>query len=304
MNKKLVYTGLVFFALGIIATTAYTQFTKEEIDEDIAPIEIDMTEVGVDANYKTGIYSWSPQVYKTGSLYEFYGVLEYLGIDKIYQYVENADMSSLEFSEYLKLFNQKGKEVYYLTGSAEWGVEEDAVSLINEINIVANYNDLNEHKFTGILFDVEPYILDGWLDNQYEIMQSYTENMEIAYEYAKEHNLKIILAIPFWLEDISEKHLETLIADCSDEVSVMNYNRANEFEQMQTEIELAKKHNKPIECIFEYQQVGQYGLEDINTYANLGIKESLVSFADIYNTANYADLGLCYHYYNSIYDLI
>ena len=51
--------------------------------------------------------------------------------------------------------------------------------------------------------------------------------------------------------------LEQIVKEGCDGIAVMNYNRADEYGQMETEVELAEKYGKKVICIYELHGTGK-----------------------------------------------
>ncbi len=84
----------------------------------------------------------------------------------------------------------------------------------------------------------------------------------------------------------------------------MNYNRENEYAQMEDEVELAREYQKRIICIYELQQPGKHGLTDINTYYHAGLKVLQASRETLEQQFAYGRLSFSYHYYDPLLELL
>ncbi len=308
-------SGILFIVFNDIFVQSPLDTTEDENtshivtqdhDEAFQPLTSENNVIGTDAQYETSMFSWSREVFLNNQSFTFLGVMEYLGIDRIYQSMIPQDLQTDEFKQFMKILNQQDMEVYYLCGDRSWGVEPNATTLLNEISIADTYNKSveEEYRFKGVHIDVEPFLTDEWDEDEYATMDQFVENMKAAYDYAKECGFEVVISLPYWFDNNHIEDLEYLIAECSDVVSIMNYNKTDETEQMKNETELAQKHGKEIECIYEYQAVGVYELKEIETYANDGLQASLDSFANVYNNFQDEELDFSYHYYNSVYDML
>ena len=126
---------------------------------------------------ETSLFSWEEEYILPEMEEEVEKVMERLGCNVVYQQIP-SDAQEAEVLDYLKRRGEKGQLVYYLAGASEWGLQENAVSMLEAVKNTAEWNrKAGEGKgFTGIVWDVEPYLLDGWEDNREEYMQQYVEN--------------------------------------------------------------------------------------------------------------------------------
>ena len=147
----------------------------------------------------------------------------------------------------LKRRKEKGQRVYYLAGASDWGVEENGASMLEAVRITAEWNKKSgtEGGFAGIVFDVEPYLLEEWDDNQESCMEQYAANCIQAYQSAREEKLAVIICIPNFYDRIGlSALLEKIIEEGCDGIAVMNYNKKNEAGQIEEELRLAEKYGK------------------------------------------------------------
>lgn len=250
------------------------------------------------AGQKIGLFSWGDSVFAEEEWNSLQEVLETLEITELYQEVSEPEAPATEML--LSKLKEKRIAVYYLTGQAEWGLEGKEEAVFQEIDRVVAYNKEHAAGFAGIVFDIEPYLTDAWEEDRDKVMQSYVTVMESAYLRAHAHGVKLILCIPGWYSRDYPKELEVLIRDCSDEISVMNYNRADEFGSIQEEVNLSKEYEKELACIFEFQRVGAHSLTENETYGADGLNEGKASFDALYQQFGYDGLKFAYHYYDAI----
>lgn len=170
--------------------------------------------------------------------------IEFLYQDFSKEYLETADDSFIED------MNERGIKVYHLNGDPSWGADNGYKRIAKEIDLVANFNEKNDHKLEGIVLDIEPYASETEEKFDRSAFKTYVEQIEKSYEYCKDKDLEFFLAIPYWFDSISKSMLEKLIKN-SDGVSVMNYHIDDTIKDITTEIELAKKYGKKIDTIYE-----------------------------------------------------
>lgn len=256
--------------------------------------------------YVKGIFSWEDEVYSPAHSKTFYETLERLQIKEVYQHISNENLYAEETQSFVSEMNQRGIALYYLTGDKEWALEKRGKSMVEQVDKIAQYNKTfkNSGTFKGIIFDVEPYLTEEWDQNADAVMKRYIKNLKLAYKEASEHGLYMIVCIPFWFDKNYEKELIQIIAESSDEVAVMNYGRTNEIRNIQKEIEIARKHKKPINCIFEFQKPGEHQLDEVQTYYHLGVEQAISNFEKLYELYNYNNLKFSYHYYKPITEIL
>lgn len=241
-----------------------------------------------------GLFSWDVLQNET-DVNQILKLMDKLHITRIYhEFKDDYESFNLDL---LTKVNSKNKEVFSLFGKPNWGLDANATDIKNEIDKVIA-------PIKGIVIDVEPYLLPTWNKNTEEILYTYSESMQEAYRYAKDKNLYVILCIPNWYDEIDSKIVEDLIAHACDEISVMNYNKSIEIEAIRNEVIFAEKYNKPIECIFEFQDVGTHNLKEDQTYANDGIAIAIKNFNKLYQTYDYQKLYFAYHYAQPLMKMI
>ena len=134
--------------------------------------------------------------------------------------------------------------------------------------------EAEEKRADGVLFDIE---------GDYETLAS---DLSIL-----ESDLPIYVCMPFWLdEDVQEKIIQEV-----DGVVVMNYSKGNERLNIQKTIEMAEKCGKVILTAYELQPVGEYGLEEYNTYNTDGLDAVEKNYEEQFGGT---DVGIAFHNLN------
>ena len=95
----------------------------------------------------TALYSWDNIYYTDAYKTETYQLLEQLGVTRVYQSIHN--LTSNESIQTLKELNQKGFDVYYLTGDPSWYNNPSAIK--TRIDSIKTYND----NYTEYFLDKE-----------------------------------------------------------------------------------------------------------------------------------------------------
>ena len=157
-----------------------------------------------------------------------------------------------------------GYNIYLLAGDPSWGVDD--MQKVVEI--------AEEKRADGVLFDIE---------GNYVTLAS---NLSLL-----ESNLPIYVCMPFWLEE----ELQEQIIKEVDGVVVMNYSKGNERLNIQKTIEMAEKCGKVILTAYELQPVGEYGLEEYNTYHDDGLDAVEKNYEEQFGGT---DVGIAFHNLN------
>ena len=269
---------------------------KQKKESEIAPVQ----------QIENSIFSWDGEYILPEYADEIADVMELLHCGTIYQHI-SGDSSKEEVAAFLKRQSRMGNEVWYLAGDPSWAIEEDAQSMIKAVQKTAEWNeeagDLG--GFQGIVWDVEPYLLDEWDEYADGCMKQYIKNSKKAYELAQEKGLKILACIPYHYDDHGfQKELEQLIATGCDGIAVMNYNKTDEADHIQTEVRLAKKHDKEVIHITELQEPGKHGLKENNTYYNDGFEAVTESWNRLREHFGYRKLTFSLHHLRTAMELM
>ena len=151
--------------------------------------------------------------------------------------------------------------IYVLAGDPSWRAD-DMQKVVDEAE---------EKRADGILFDIE---------NDYTLLASDLSLLD--------SHLPIYVCIPFWLdEDVQDGIIKE-----SDGIVVMNYSKGNERQNIRKTIEMADEYGKTILTAYELQPVGEYGLEDYNTYNEDGLQAVEENYKEQFSGT---DVGIAYH---------
>ncbi|SFH21923.1 hypothetical protein SAMN05216405_1933 [Lachnospiraceae bacterium NLAE-zl-G231] len=247
---------------------------------------------------ETSIFSWEEEYILPEMEDDVEKAMEKLNCKAVYQQI-SPEAEEAQVLDYLKRRKEKGQRVYYLAGASDWGVEEDGASMLEAVRITAEWNKKSgtEGGFAGIVFDVEPYLLEEWDDNQENCMEQYAANCIQAYQSAREEKLAVIICIPNFYDRIGlSALLEKIIEEGCDGIAVMNYNKKNEAGQIEEELRLAEKYGKGILNITEMQMQGYHGLIEENTYYDDGFEAVADSWEKLKAKYPYKRLGFSWHY--------
>lgn len=228
------------------------------------------------------LYSWNMETLTDDNLIK---TIKKFGIKTLYQDF-NSNYLNGDDNEFIKKMNDINVDVYHLTGDPSWAYNSERLK--KEIDKVLTYNQKNEFKIKGIVFDIEPYSKD----KENFDFKEFVNTMKIAYEYAHNNDLYMINAIPVWFENYSSQLLEDLIHYGSDEVSLMNYSIKNTIPNIKNEIAFAKKYNKNINTIYE---INLGNSDYFESYEAID-----ADFKKIKKEYNYDKLRKAYHYYEKM----
>lgn len=264
----------------------------------------------VENKSKYSIFSWEDEVVYKKERKVLLEVLEEMNIHTVYQSFSEELINSSETKSFLSKMYKEDIDIYYLTGDPQWAKEEDAFSLKQEIEKVALINEkMKENRgFKGIVVDVEPYLMEEWKEGSKEerakLNKKFVDGLTEAYQWAKDKDIKFLVCIPHFYEKYSLEEMERLISKACDGITVMNYDRSDEYTQIENEVTLAKKYDKEIVCIYELQKPGYHDLEDIHTYYNAGLDELKNSWKNLEESFKYPKLSFSYHYYNPLKEIL
>lgn len=239
--------------------------------------------------YDRILYSWHLSTIQSDKE-KFLNVLKDYDINVIYQSFDNSFLE-LKDDSFIKDMNSKNIKVYYLGGDPSWGKINGFEKIKNKVDGVIEFNKMATNKISGIVLDIEPYVSEKEEILQVEDFKIYVEEIKRTYEYTKENNLELILAIPYWFDIIDESLLEELIINC-DGISIMNYNIKNTSKNIKEEISLSKKYNKKIDTIYEvdYEDEGYF-----KSSASI-----LRDYKRIKKNNDIETLGISYHHFDSM----
>lgn len=136
-----------------------------------------------------------------------------------------------EYKKFNSLASSSKMKVHALSGKPEWALREHRHEGDAFLLWVKAYNDGAQPKerFSGIQYDVEPYLLKNWEKDKVSIVEQWMEGMRVWVEYGQLANLEIGAAVPFWLDGIKYTGLEgdaplsEWAADKFDYLAIMAY---------------------------------------------------------------------------------
>lgn len=141
----------------------------------------------------------------------------------------SGDVKEESYRHFVRLASSEGLEVHALNGQPEWALQKYQQEAKDFLEWVKEYNRkaAPEEKFTGVQFDVEPYLLDNWETRKASIVEQWVENIRVWVEAGKGSDFEIGAAVPFWLNDInypgSKARLNQWMLEKFDYVAIMSY---------------------------------------------------------------------------------
>lgn len=110
------------------------------------------------------------------------------------------------WARYIKTAAEHGIRVEALVGDKNWAFSSDRYLLNLAVNSVIAFNDENlDSKITGIQFDIEPFSLDRFAEDDVSVSREYLTTISEVLEHTKtvvsdQENFTIGFAVPYWLE--------------------------------------------------------------------------------------------------------
>ena len=252
------------------------------------------------------LFSWKDSEVLEGRI-ELFEVMKKLKLNAVYQSFSKK-LSKEDILKFLDEASNKNIDVYLLDGAPEWAVENKAESMCYSIDEVIEINkDISKDKhIKGILFDVEPYLLEEWdKGNSEKIMKDFVKNMEIAYKKAHDSGIEVIVCIPYFYDNFElSSYVETLISSSCDKVAIMNYYKGKEYEHIQMEADIIQKYEKSLINIYELQPPGKHGLIDKNTYYDEGIESVEENFKELKKSFRGQDISIAFHEYQALREVM
>jgi len=254
-----------------------------------------------------GLFSWknSEVLEGRGELFE---TMKELELNTVYQSF-SEDLKDEDILNFLKEAADKSLQVYLLTGSPEWALEKDGKTMIDEVEKAIKINEgvESDQKVKGVLFDVEPYLLDQW-DNKKkrkEIMEQFIKNMKISYKKAHDNSLEVIACIPYYYDEVGfSSQVEELVKSGCDTLAIMNYYQEKEYEHIKKEGALVKEYGKNLINIYEMKAPGGHGLIDKNTYFEEGITSVEENFISLKKAFGNMKLSIAFHDYPALKEVM
>ena len=75
--------------------------------------------------------------------------------------------------EFLRAAQEEGLAVYWLTGDPSWAMEPEGSEMLRQVEQAGALHTAHSETLRGIVFDVEPYLLDEWDEDADALMRSF-----------------------------------------------------------------------------------------------------------------------------------
>ncbi len=228
-------------------------------------------------------------------------------ITEIYQYIK-PEYSDEEVCDFIARMSDHEIASYILTGEPEWCIDAKLEDIKTAVGCVTYYNDLAGERghLSGIVLDVEPYVLKGWENNAASLMDQYVANVAAVREYIDEEGLEIelCLCVPYSFDLMGyEEQLKELIRN-ADKVLVLNYNKRTEVENIRNEVAFAGGFGRKIVNVYELQPAPQCPEPDRMSYCDEGLSAARASYSRLLAAYPDSELGIAYHTLNDFIDLV
>ena len=251
-------------------------------------IEIDIIDIIEESSIYTNsyvntntLYCWEYELAYEHYRDEFYVVCDELDITSVYFYFKTENFTTYkdETRRFISELKERNINVLAMNGDPSWTFDSNKIKTKLVDPVVAYNNSVSgEEKIIGIVLDIEPASAEGWHDNKLGTLTTYVNTQKTIYQEIKNNGLICIECIPTWFDSVSKELLEDLVANACDGISVMNYSRTNMVEIIRTEIGFAKKYNKFIDSITEFQKPNGTSIQDEITFYYDGIEAAQTKY--------------------------
>lgn len=126
-----------------------------------------------------------------------------------------------EVATFLSLAAQKNISVDAEAGKEDWAEPQNLWKSADIMTFVANYNATHAQKFRGVQYDVEPYLLSGYNDDEAKYLTQYVELVEGLVNQDKTVGLPLSLDVPSFYNDVIQWTPEVTV----DGVTAYTYNQ-------------------------------------------------------------------------------
>ncbi len=219
-------------------------------------------------------------------------------ITEIYQYLR-PEYTDQEMLDFLRSMSEVGIEVYILDGEPEWSYEAEYQGMRRVLERVRNLNSQMdpEARIKGIIYDVEPYVLDKWHNIPDQLLEEYTNNiMNIRQECASdEDHLDICICIPYSYDNMGHDKVMRKLLKESDQVFVLNYLKGMEIENIKREAALARYYGKRMVNVYELQPGLLSQTNNTITYYKDGLVAVTENYAELMKAYPNHNIAIAYH---------
>ena len=129
-----------------------------------------------------------------------------------------------ELGKFIAMAGKHAIDVWAVEGDPHATLPDGQTQFANRAKILQQYNQLaaKQSRLSGVQYDIEPYLVNGWSLEQEQWFNAYLETIE---RIKRELNLPIEIAIPFWwqFKSVNNASLLDAVAPHIDSINVMNY---------------------------------------------------------------------------------
>ncbi len=125
--------------------------------------------------------------------------------------------------------HSQGIGVFYCVGGdPDWAKRENHGKALERISLALEFNTQSQspkERFEGILFDVEPFLLEDWKNDPKTVADQWVELVGKCKDLIESSGQKFIFGwvIPYWLDKEKYEFLNKKLQDLTDFVAVMDY---------------------------------------------------------------------------------
>lgn len=164
---------------------------------------VSQTSQSVPTNKEFGVWVWTPVDQMTASEIQqtinevaannFTAI--YLTIDD-YLTTKNSSAYEQSLENFINLANQKGVVVDAEAGWRNWAEAGNTSNAPQIMSFVAAFNAAHTGKFRGVQYDIEPYLLPQYQNDQSGILTDYVNLVETLVDQDKNDKLPLTIIVP------------------------------------------------------------------------------------------------------------
>ncbi len=252
---------------------------------------------------RRSMFVWDLYLFNSGAFPTLSKVLTAYDINRVYQEIPMPYFQRQELPELVGNLSRLGIQTAALAGDRRWpekGLDEYKAW----VGALYKYNQANPSRaIPAVALDVESYTLSAFQKAPADGFAAYARCMEEAYQYARQHGLRVIQIIPTTLDTIDRQQFQWFVEHCCDELSIMNYRKDTALAAIWNEVLTCRQLGVPVETIFETMPLNSYyGVTEELTYYYEG-PEALSAAAEEMQKVYGSSLGVAYHHFETMYHL-
>ncbi len=243
------------------------------------------------------MFSWHDEVFEQKEQETLFRLMREHGLTELYQDIPH-DTPVSQITDLLKACKARGIRLYLLIGEPEWALDSKATELRAEIQRAALIG------CSGVMVDVEPGPTDEWKEDRDGVMTTMTKAFLQGKAAAEQDGMEMIVCLSWYYDDYGyDAELERLVSEGCDALAIMNYNREDESGQIETEAALCREYKKALINIYELQEVGEYDLEEIHTYREVGLPTLRKNWNTLRQAFPDQELSVALHDYRALKEM-